>query len=65
MRGPRQRGLLEAVRQLIHPDGLLCGKCNVQLAQAHGCGALFQRLMEVAERSTLRKFLSILNRENA
>jgi hydroxymethylpyrimidine pyrophosphatase-like HAD family hydrolase len=61
MRRPRQRGLLEAVGQLIHPDGQLCGKCNVQLAQAHGCGVLFQRLMEVAERSTLRKFSSILN----
>ena len=61
MRRPRQRGLLEAVRQLIHPDGQLCGKCNVQLAQARGCGALFQRLMEVAERSTLRKFSAILN----
>ncbi len=60
MRRPRQRGLLEAVRQLIHPDGQLCGKCNIQLAQAHGCGALFQRLMEVAEGSTLRKFSSIL-----
>jgi hydroxymethylpyrimidine pyrophosphatase-like HAD family hydrolase len=61
MRRPRQRGLLEAVTQLIHPDGQLCGKCNVQLAHAHGCGALFQRLMEVAERSTVRKFSSILN----
>jgi trehalose-6-phosphatase len=61
MRQPRQRGLLEAVRQLVHPDGQLCGKCKIKLAQAHGCGALFQRLMEVAERSTLRKFSSILN----
>jgi hydroxymethylpyrimidine pyrophosphatase-like HAD family hydrolase len=61
MRQPRQRGLLEAVSQLVHPDGQLCGSCNIQLEQAHGCGALFQRLMEVAERSTLRKFSSILN----
>ncbi len=61
MRQPRQRGLLEAATQLIHPDGQLCVKCNVQLARAHGCGALFQKLMEVAERSTLRKFSAILN----
>jgi hydroxymethylpyrimidine pyrophosphatase-like HAD family hydrolase len=61
MRRPRQRGLLEAVSQLIHPDGQLCRRCNIQLEQADGCGALFQRLMEVAEGSTIRKFSSILN----
>jgi hydroxymethylpyrimidine pyrophosphatase-like HAD family hydrolase len=58
---PYQRGLLEAVRQLIHPDSQLCENCKVRLAQAHGCGALFQRLMEVADRSTFRNFSSILN----
>jgi hydroxymethylpyrimidine pyrophosphatase-like HAD family hydrolase len=56
-----QKGLLEAVMQLIHSDGRVCDKCDVQLAQAHGCGALFQRLMEVAERPAFRKFSSILN----
>lgn len=61
MRRSRQRGLLEAVNRLIHPNGQLCGKCNTSLEQAHGCGALLQRLMEVAERSTIRKFSSILN----
>ncbi len=61
MRQPFQRGLLEAVTQLLHSDGHLCSKCDVRLAIAPGCGALFQRLMEVAERSTARKLLSILN----
>jgi hydroxymethylpyrimidine pyrophosphatase-like HAD family hydrolase len=60
-RQPCQRGMLEAVKRLIHADGQLCDKCNVQLVQAHGCGALFQRLMEVAESSKVRKFSSILN----
>jgi hydroxymethylpyrimidine pyrophosphatase-like HAD family hydrolase len=61
MRQPYQRGLLEAVTQVIHADGQLCDKCDVQLKQADGCGALFQRLMEVAESSRLRKVFSILN----
>jgi hydroxymethylpyrimidine pyrophosphatase-like HAD family hydrolase len=61
MRQPFQRGLLEAVMQVIHADGQLCDKCDVQLAQAHGCGALFQALMESAERPKLLKFSSILN----
>ena len=61
MRQPYQRGLLEAVTQVIHADGQLCDKCDVQLKQADGCGALFQRLMEVAESSKLRKFFSIMN----
>ncbi|MGC2526867.1 MAG: HAD hydrolase family protein [Candidatus Acidiferrum sp.] len=61
MRQPYQRGLLEAVAQLLHSDGQLCGKCDVHLQQAQGCGALFQRLMEVAERSRFRKLSSILN----
>lgn len=61
MRQPYQRGLLEAVAQLLHSDGQLCGKCNVHLQQAQGCGALFQRLMEVAEQSRFRKLSSILN----
>jgi hydroxymethylpyrimidine pyrophosphatase-like HAD family hydrolase len=61
MRQPYQRGLLEAVKQVIHADGRLCDKCDVQLKQTDGCGALFQRLMEVAESSKLRKFFSILN----
>jgi haloacid dehalogenase-like hydrolase len=61
MRQPYQRGLLEAVAQLLHSDGQLCGKCDVHLQQAQGCGALFQRLMEVAEQSRFRKLSSILN----
>lgn len=61
MRQPNQRGLLEAVMQVLHADGHLCDKCNVLLTQAEGCGALFQRLMEVAERPKFHKFLSILN----
>jgi len=61
MRQPYQRGLLEAVTQVIHADGQLCDKCDVQLKQADGCGALFQRFMEVAESSKLRKFFSIMN----
>jgi hydroxymethylpyrimidine pyrophosphatase-like HAD family hydrolase len=61
MRQPYQRGLLEAVTQVIHADGQLCDKCDVQLKQADGCGALFQRLMEVAESSKLRRFFSIFN----
>jgi len=61
MRQSYQRGLLEAVNQVIHTDGQLCDKCDVQLKQADGCGALFQRLMEVAESSKLRRFSSILN----
>jgi hydroxymethylpyrimidine pyrophosphatase-like HAD family hydrolase len=61
MRQPYQRGLLEAVTQVIHPDGQLCDKCDVQLKQSDGCGALFQSLMEVAESSKARKFSSILN----
>jgi hydroxymethylpyrimidine pyrophosphatase-like HAD family hydrolase len=61
MRQPNQRGLLEAVMQVLHADGQLCEKCDVQLMQADGCGALFQRLMEVAERPKIRKFSSILN----
>lgn len=61
MRQPYQRGLLEGVTQLIHADGRLCDKCNVQLGQAHGCGALFQTLMQAAERPKFRKFASILN----
>jgi hydroxymethylpyrimidine pyrophosphatase-like HAD family hydrolase len=61
MRQPFQRGLLAAVTQLLHSDGQLCDKCDVQLLQAHGSGALFQRLMEVAERSNFRKSSSILN----
>ena len=58
-----QKGLLEAVTQVIHPDRRLCVKCDVQLIQADGCGALFQRLMEVAELSKFQKLLSILNWE--
>jgi hypothetical protein len=46
---------------VIHADGQLCDKCDVQLKQADGCGALFQRFMEVAESSKLRKFFSIMN----
>jgi hydroxymethylpyrimidine pyrophosphatase-like HAD family hydrolase len=61
MRQPYQRGLLEAVMQVIHGNGQLCDQCDVRLVQAHGCGALFQRLMEVAESSKVRKFSSILN----
>jgi hydroxymethylpyrimidine pyrophosphatase-like HAD family hydrolase len=61
IRQPYQRGLLDAVTQVIHADGQLCDKCDVQLKQADGCGALFQRLMEVAESSRLRKVFSILN----
>jgi hydroxymethylpyrimidine pyrophosphatase-like HAD family hydrolase len=61
MRHPFQKGLLEAVTQLIHPGGQLCEKCDVQLVQAHGSDALFQKLMEVAERSKSRKFSSFLN----
>jgi hydroxymethylpyrimidine pyrophosphatase-like HAD family hydrolase len=61
MRQLNQRGLLEAVMQVIHPDGQPCQKCDVQLKQADGCGALFQKLMEVAERPKIRKFSSILN----
>jgi haloacid dehalogenase-like hydrolase len=64
MRQPRQRGLLEAVMQLIHAGGRLCDKCDVQLKQADGCGALFQRLMAVSESSRLRRFSSILNWKN-
>jgi hydroxymethylpyrimidine pyrophosphatase-like HAD family hydrolase len=58
---PNQRGLLEAVMQVLHADGQLCEKCDVRLMQADGCGALFQKLMEVTERPKSRKFLSILN----
>jgi hydroxymethylpyrimidine pyrophosphatase-like HAD family hydrolase len=61
MRQPNQRGMLEAVKQLIHADGQLCDKCNVQLKQADGCGALLQRLMEVAESSKVRKLSSIID----
>jgi HAD superfamily hydrolase (TIGR01484 family) len=61
MRQPYQRGLLEAVAQLIHASGRLCDKCDVQLNQADGCGALFQRLMAVSESSRLRKLSSMLN----
>jgi len=61
LRQPNQRGLLEAVMQVIHSDGQHCEKCDVQLKQADGCGALFQKLMEVAERPKFRKFSSILN----
>jgi hydroxymethylpyrimidine pyrophosphatase-like HAD family hydrolase len=61
MRQRRQKGLLEAVMQVLHVDGRLCDKCNVLLTQAEGCGALFQRLMEVAERPKFHEFLSILN----
>jgi hydroxymethylpyrimidine pyrophosphatase-like HAD family hydrolase len=64
MRRSFQKGLLDAVAQVIHPDGERCDKCDVQLKQADGCGALFQRLMEVAERPRFRKFLSILNWRN-
>jgi hydroxymethylpyrimidine pyrophosphatase-like HAD family hydrolase len=61
---PFQKGLLEAVMQVIHADGQLCDKCDVQLRQADGCGALFQTLMEVRERPKFRKFSSILNWRN-
>lgn len=61
-RQPFQRGLLEAVMQVIHADGQPCEKCDVQLVQADGCGALFQALMEVAERPKFVKFSSILSR---
>jgi hydroxymethylpyrimidine pyrophosphatase-like HAD family hydrolase len=61
MRQPYQRGLLEAVAQVIHADGQICDKCGVRLAHARGCGALFKTLMEVAESSRVRKFSSILN----
>lgn len=59
-RMPRQKGLLEASRRVIHADGRTCDKCNVQLAPATGCGALIQTLMEVAERTPLQRFLSLL-----
>ncbi|MGC2465206.1 MAG: HAD hydrolase family protein [Candidatus Acidiferrum sp.] len=58
-----QKGLLEAAMQVIHADGRRCEKCDVQLTEADGCGAVFQRLMEIAESSRLRKLSSILNRE--
>jgi len=60
-RQPFQKGLLEAVTQVIHADGQLCDKCDVQLTHADACGALFEKLMEVAERPKFRKFSSILN----
>jgi hydroxymethylpyrimidine pyrophosphatase-like HAD family hydrolase len=62
-RQPYQRGLLEAVMQVIHADGRLCEKCHVQLVQADGCGALFQALMEIAERPKFLRFSSIPNRQ--
>jgi hypothetical protein len=49
------------VTQVIHADGQLCDKCDVQLTHADACGALFEKLMEVAERPKFRKFSSILN----
>jgi hypothetical protein len=61
MRQPYQRGLLEAVTQLLHSDGQLCDKCDVQLQQAHGFGLLLERLMEVAEQARFRKLSSILS----
>ena len=61
MHQPYQRGLLEAVTHVIHADGQLCDKCDIRLKQAGGCGALFQRLLRVAENSKLRRFFSILN----
>jgi hydroxymethylpyrimidine pyrophosphatase-like HAD family hydrolase len=61
MRQPYQRGLLEAVTHLLHSDGQLCDKCDVQLQQAHGFGSLLERLMEVAEQARFRKLSSILS----
>jgi hydroxymethylpyrimidine pyrophosphatase-like HAD family hydrolase len=63
-RRPHQRGLLEAVRQVVHPDGQLCDKCRIHLKQADGCGALFQTLMQVAESSKVRRFFSLMNWRN-
>jgi hypothetical protein len=57
-----QKGLLEAVMQVIHAGDQQCDKCDVQLLQAEGCGALFQSLMEIAERPTFLRFSSISNR---
>jgi hydroxymethylpyrimidine pyrophosphatase-like HAD family hydrolase len=56
-----QKGLLEAARHVIHPDGRSCDKCSIQLSRAEGCGALIQTLTDFAERSGVLQFLSVLN----
>jgi hydroxymethylpyrimidine pyrophosphatase-like HAD family hydrolase len=56
-----QRGLLEAVRHVVHTDGRSCDKCQIRLSRAEGCGALVQNLMDIAEKPRALQFLTALN----
>ena len=58
---PVQRGLLEAARRLVHPDGGRCHDCDVRIGRASGAGAVIQELSDATERSRGRRYLSLLD----
>ena len=61
MSSPFQRGLLEAAKRVVHPDGGSCEKCRVELRRTTGFAAVLQNLMEIAEQSGTAQLLSLLN----
>jgi hydroxymethylpyrimidine pyrophosphatase-like HAD family hydrolase len=60
-RRPFQRGLLEAVRHVVHPNDRTCDNCRVRLSRGEGCGSLVQKLMGIADRPRALQFLAALN----
>ncbi len=61
-RHPAQKGLLDAVKEVIHSDGRACEKCDPPLIRATGFGGLIQTLLEISERSRSHQLLSLFNR---
>jgi hypothetical protein len=54
MNRPFQRGLLQAVRLLVHPDGGRCDVCRRSEAPAAHVGDLFTDLLKTADQSRSR-----------
>jgi hypothetical protein len=59
-RRPCQRGLLEIVRSLVHPDGRRCSHCCPAKATGAGDGGLFLDLLQAADRGRTAALLRAL-----
>ena len=57
---PYQRGLLEAVRLLLHPARTRCPRCESASRARPGTGNLFRELLEVADHGRVRLLLHAL-----
>jgi trehalose-6-phosphatase len=55
-----QRGLLQAARLLLHPDGRRCERCQAAARAWPRTGHLFLSLLEVADRSRVSSLLRAL-----